>query len=422
MRELSVCAGSWTLDAATAVGQCSDEYETLALLTALHDHSLIVVDRGERPRYRMLETVRQYAHQQLGLSGDSGAAQTRHAEHFLKLAESVAPQLRGPQQPQAMAQIREERENFIAAIGWSADNESRTDPQWALRLFAATARFWLFHDVSLGMRLAAGALRRNGSDADTEARFRTLHALSGMNMHCGKAADAQSWGSEALTMAQRTRNGAWQMQALAAMGSAASIAGDDEAALRYDREALVLAEASNDALYIAKLANNIGELMRSRGDFKEAEKAYLRALEVERSDGDALSTLIVLHNLVRLMVAMGRNDAARAFAIESEALLRNLDAVVLKFELLKVSAGLATNLGEHARAARWWGASKTRYYDAGYSDPRIDEQQMTEQAAAARRALGNAAFDAAESAGQMLSVDDAMQELRHWLTRSDEES
>ena len=418
LRELAVFAGGWTLEAATAVAQCSDDYETLALLTALHDHSLIVVERADKPRYRMLETVRQYAHQQLDGSGEAGAAQTRHAEHFLAFAESVAPRLRGPQQPQAMAQIRQERENLVAAIGWCADNGSQTDPQWALRLFAATARFWLFHDVSLGMRLAADVLRRDGSNADTDARFRTLHALSGMHMHCGNAADAQRWSSEALAMAQRTSNVQWQTHALAAMGSASAVAGDEGNALRYDREALVLAEASGDTLYVAKLCNNIGEIERSRGDFDAAERAYRRSLEVERADGDALSALIVLHNLVRLMTAMGRNEAARSFAVESEARLRNLDEVVLKFELLKVSAGLAASLGEHTRAARWWGAGKTRYLEAGYSDPRIDEQQMAEQAASARRALGIAAFEAAESAGRALSVDDAMRELRQWFTPS----
>ncbi len=64
LRQLSVFAGGWTLQAAADVAQTADEYDALALLTALHDKSLLVVDRevaGGRPRYRMLETVRQYA-------------------------------------------------------------------------------------------------------------------------------------------------------------------------------------------------------------------------------------------------------------------------------------------------------------------------------------------------------------------------
>ena len=78
---MAVFAGGWTLAAATAVGKCADEYETLALLTALHGHSLLVVERGERPRYRMLETVRPYAQHQLDESGEADATRTRHAEY-----------------------------------------------------------------------------------------------------------------------------------------------------------------------------------------------------------------------------------------------------------------------------------------------------------------------------------------------------
>lgn len=421
LRQVAVFAGGWTLPAATALANCADEYETLALLTALHEHSLLVVERDEhggRPRYRILETVRQYAGQRLEQCGEADAARARHAEHFLALAEAVAPQLRGPRQPQAMAQLREERENLVAAIGWCVGEASPADPQWALRFVAATTRYWVFNELSLGCDLAAAALRHDTEGTDTAARFHTLHALAQMHMHAGDPPPALAYGREALALAQRRSNADWQMRALGALGSASSVAGDETAALSYHHEALALAETADDAVHVAMVSNNIGEIERGHGRWDSAEHAYRRALHLLRIEGDALVLLIVLHNLVRLMVAAGRHDEARAFAHEAETRVRGLAESVLKLELLKVSAGIAAGLGEHALAARWWGAASARFAEAGYSDPRIDVLQMTEQQAAARRALGDAAFDAAEAAGRALALDDTMHELRQWLAAS----
>ena len=117
--------------------QAADEYEALAVLTALHDKSLLTVERGaaadgqSRPRYRMLETVRQYAQQRLEDSGEADAARTRHAEYFLALAEVAAPHLRGPEQSLWMARLREEHENLVAAMTWCAQEQAPMDPRAA---------------------------------------------------------------------------------------------------------------------------------------------------------------------------------------------------------------------------------------------------------------------------------------------------
>ena len=427
LRSSATFAGGWTLEAATAVAQAADEYETLALLTALHDKSLLAVERGAsrdrgnggsaKPRYRMLETVRQYAQQRLDESGDAEAVRTRHVEHFLALAESAAPHLRGREQPLWMARLREEQENLVAAMAWSDQVDSAVDPQWGLRLAAATSRYWLFNEIDLGCRLAAAALQRDPDGADSAARFHTLLGVAAMNMHRGDAQVSLAHARSALTMARRDASAEWQMKALAAVGSALNTLGETEAALRHDQEALELAEASGNAEYVATLSNNIAETERGRGKLESAERRYRKALSLGRAQGNFLLTAIVLHNLVRLLVAAGRHEDARAYAVESEQLLRSIGEKVLKFELLKVVAGLAVARSEHALAARFWGAGQPRFTDAGYRDPRIDEAQMAQQMAQARRALGDSAFEAAEAAGRTLDLDAAMLELRLWLSQ-----
>jgi predicted ATPase/DNA-binding winged helix-turn-helix (wHTH) protein len=415
LRRMSAFAGGWTLAAAADVAECSDEYEALTLLTALHDHSLVVVERGDRPRYRMLETVRQYALQRLDESGDGDRARIRQAEHFLRLAESAAPHLRGLQQPQWMAQLRVEQENLVAAMSWCATADTPVDPRWALRFVAATGRYWIFNAIDVGCGLAQSALQRDREAADSAARFETLHALAAMHMHRGDAGVDLEYARMALAMAQRCNEIEWQIKALAAIGSALNTQGDVEGALRDQRKALQLAEASGNVVYVATLSNNLAETERGRGDLESAERSYLRALHLGRASGDLLLAAIVLHNLVRLYVAAQRPDDARRYALESEQLLRGIGEVVLKFELLKCGAALASSRGHHAMAVRWFSAAQPHFTDAGYGDPQVDSDLYRDLMETSARALGAAALAAAEAEACGLELDTAMRELKDWL-------
>jgi predicted ATPase/DNA-binding winged helix-turn-helix (wHTH) protein len=416
LRLAATFAGGWTLQAASAVAQTGDDYETLALLTTLHDKSLLVADpRGDEPRFHMLETVRDYAQRQLDAAGETVDARTRHAEHFLALAEASAPHLRGPEQPRWMARLRAEQENLLAALHWCSAPASPVDGQWALRLAASTARYWLFNEIDLGRRLLQAALERDRDAGDGEIRFDALHALAGMHMHRGDTAAALHYGRAALAMARRMGSAERQAKALTAIGSALHMQGANQTARQHEHEAMQLAEASGNVEYMATLSNNLAETERARGELALAEAGYLKALRLGRAQGNLLLAAIVLHNLVRLYVAAGRPADARASAAESEQLQRGLGEQVLKLELLKVCAGLAASLGEPALAARWWGAGQPRFLAAGYRDPQIDEAQMDDLLGRARRTLGDADYDAAETAGRTLDLGAAMDELRQWL-------
>src|SRR5207237_1345559 len=142
---LSVFAGGWTLEAAEAV--CGDEWkngrveesrapmasdpsalpvfhssipaaEVLDLLTALVDKSLVQVseDAESEARYRLLETVRQYALQRLEETGDHTAVERRHRDWFLELALAAAPELKGPDQQLWMERLEAEHDNLRAAL------------------------------------------------------------------------------------------------------------------------------------------------------------------------------------------------------------------------------------------------------------------------------------------------------------------
>jgi predicted ATPase/class 3 adenylate cyclase/DNA-binding CsgD family transcriptional regulator len=141
LRRLSVFAGGFTLDLGEAV--CADELlepvAILDLLTSLVDKSLVVAeDRGGAVRYRLLETVRQYALERLLDVGEAAGARDRHRDAMLELAEAIAPQLHTPRQRELLDVLDGEAANLTAAL----DHAVATDGERALRLSVALTFWW----------------------------------------------------------------------------------------------------------------------------------------------------------------------------------------------------------------------------------------------------------------------------------------
>ena len=134
---LSVFRGGWTIEAAEAV---CEEPDALDFLTRLRECSLIVTEERESAceiRFRMLETLREYAASQLTVE-DHAARERRYAAHFERLAEEAEPHLHGPEQTVWLERLECEQDNFRAVLAWTLDH----DPDAALRCAAALSPFW----------------------------------------------------------------------------------------------------------------------------------------------------------------------------------------------------------------------------------------------------------------------------------------
>ncbi|WP_036725164.1 AfsR/SARP family transcriptional regulator [Patulibacter minatonensis] len=161
-RRIAVFPAGVTPESAAAV--CADDDldgdAVLDLLAALVDRSLLVlVDRGV-PRYRMLETIREYGTGRLAARDELAATRTAHAAFFAALADEADPQLRGPEQLHWFRRLQAERDNLLAALRWLADDG---DARRALRLALALGWFWVL----------------SGSPNDAAAAIRLAHAVPG---------------------------------------------------------------------------------------------------------------------------------------------------------------------------------------------------------------------------------------------------
>ncbi|MEV4320551.1 BTAD domain-containing putative transcriptional regulator [Actinocrispum sp. NPDC049592] len=116
----------------------------LSLLTALVDKSLLQVVDGPSPRYRMLETIREFALARLADRGEVAAAKAAHMAYFLKLAEQAEPHIRGRDQLAWANVLTAERDNLVAALHFAAATE---DADTAIRIAAALCMFWTIRNT-----------------------------------------------------------------------------------------------------------------------------------------------------------------------------------------------------------------------------------------------------------------------------------
>ncbi|WP_082977126.1 LuxR C-terminal-related transcriptional regulator [Mycobacterium sp. 852002-50816_SCH5313054-b] len=244
---LAAFMGGFDLDAAQAVAAHGEveRFQVLDLLTLLVDKSLVAVDdSGARTRYRMLETVRQYAQEKLGESGEADAVRTRHRDYYAAQAALLdAPAVTDHERRIEQAEI--EIDNLRAAFGWSREN---SDIDLALALASSLQPLWM----SRG-RLREGLTWFDTALADIEqyypgvlaaVRARALADRAMLAIWAG-AADSPDQAQQALAIAREVDDSALLVRALTACGYITGLF-DTEAARAYVAEATGLARQLGD--------------------------------------------------------------------------------------------------------------------------------------------------------------------------------
>ncbi|MFG3338286.1 BTAD domain-containing putative transcriptional regulator [Glycomyces sp. NPDC048151] len=201
LRRLSVFTGGVSIEAAERV--CPDGEYALDLLTTLTEKSLLRTDGEGEPRYRMLNTIREYAAQRLAEDGDPVAARRDHLAYVTELAETADPHLRGPEQLVWLKALETEYDNIIAALrgaindGWAPE---------AMRLVAAISWFWFLSGhraEGTELAVAAGSLEGDVPD-DVRALSGTMIAMFLTSGYGGDQYQAQEWIQSANAAAERS--------------------------------------------------------------------------------------------------------------------------------------------------------------------------------------------------------------------------
>ena len=410
LRRLSVFMGGFPMEAAEEVcgGEGVDQADVLDLVTRLVDKSLVLYDEpGGRPRYRLLETVRQYSLGRLEATGETATVQRRHRDWFWRFAEGADRQLRGPEQEIWLERFEAEHDNLRGALEWSRRAQDAAEAE--LRLAGALYWFWFTRGHwAEGRRWLERALER-GDEASPRALPKVFHAATNFAWRRGDYDLARELGEKGLALSREledTENCAWLLHHL---GIVARRQGDYERARALAGEGLALSRELGDKHLIGVQLSQLGLVARYQGDFDRATSLNAESLALFREAGDKWSIAYALRNIGCVALHQGDCEQAEPSFCESLVLCGLVGDRWITEECLEGLAEVAALVGEHERAARLFGAAEVLREFLDFHPAAPDQALHDRCVASTRAAIGDAALTGAWAAGRAMTRHHAVE-------------
>jgi len=447
---LSVFAGGWTLEAASEVcsGESIAKEDVVYVLIGLVEQSLVVAD-DDGDRYRLLETVREYAREKLVTAGEANAMRERHRDSFVALALNAEAHLTGPEQATWLQRLENEHDNLRSALEHCVASGSA--PKAALRLCGALHWFWIMRgyraegrdwcvralDIEaidectsertaalqaagllayhLGDFPAAGAYHEDSLAiardlSDRTGIARATIALGNLRLRQGDVAAARTLCEEALAISRNLKDPWLTQQSLNGLGNVAGAMGEFPKTQSLFEESLAIARERADRVRIAILLNNLGYLAFQQGEYSTACARHEESLAIRRELKDPGGIAFSLSGLADVALQQGDYSAAGAYLSDALSIRRELGDKMGIAELLEKQAAVMSAVGRALRAAHIGGAAERLREEIG-SPLEPDERLRHERhMAAARAALGGeAAFNRAWNEGRAMSSEQAIE-------------
>ena len=402
LAELAVFAGGSTLEAAEAV--CGTD---LGGISSLVDQSLVrreEADGGE-PRYRMLETIREYGLERLHDRGDVERLSRRHAEHFRDVAERALVQLRtGQPSSEVYERLEAELDNFRAALGWAEP----AAPELMLELAGLLKLFWRVRGhLDEGRRWLESALA-GGAAAGTPGRARALEAAGALAQRRGDYASAKELWREGLETWRSLGDDEGVARALGDIASVLDLEGDAERAIPLYEESADLLRRLGLAYELGTVVSNLGVCLMSQGRLDEAASLYAEAVDLCRASGRDEQLVISLFNLGRVSLLQRREEAAGERFEEALEAARGLGYREMIAYALKGIGEVLAARGEAEPAARLLGASDRLFAELGAHMEATEQVTYDGTVEYLKRMLGAEAYVGAHVAGEALPLEEAL--------------
>ena len=447
-RRLAAFVGGCTMEAAAAV--CTSPELGIDLfdgIVSLADKSLLRRDDGDwdPPRFRMLETIREYGLERLEASTEAPRIRRRHAEHCLALAESAWPGLVGPDGSGWCERLESEHDNFRAALTWS--QEESGDAELGLRLAGAVAWFWYVRGhFTEGRRWLDQALTR-GRATTPSVQAKAFWGAGLLTRQQGDLALSEQLCEAALAIFQSLGDRPQTAVVQSFLAITVVLRGDYERATALFEQSLASARELDYRWCAAIPLQWRGALARARGDPARATALLEESLAIRRDVGETRGVAYCFRELGRVACDVGDYARAACLLEESLAKCRELGArydigqslyclglvahargddrrasawfeesLILRREIgdrpglaesLEACGAVACRSGLPEQAARLFGAAEILREVIGAPLLPADRAALEQNLATARRMLGTAAFAAAWAEGRTLSTDQA---------------
>jgi predicted ATPase/DNA-binding XRE family transcriptional regulator len=408
-RQLAVFVGGFTLAAAAAVSRDAghpalDPFEGIASLV---DKSVLRQEPGadDAPRFVMLETVREFALEQLAASGEESAVRSRHAAWCLALADAARGDLKYDQAEVAwLASLDAELDNVRAALAWF---DHTGDAISVLRLVSGIDGFWWtrpYHAEVLGWLQPA---LRATADVRSTVRATALLLAANLTSCLGDASAAMAYAEEGLALG-------WDLDDPFVLGRAhweygllCAVSDDTAGAATAYAAALPLLRAANAPFWIAHVLAELGDVLHRAGDVAAAVPLLDEAVEITRRSGSARGSIAGFGE--RAHAALTQDDPVLAAHLFAETIVIAQGNGVERILLGAVAgmAGVALALEQPERAVRLLGAVETAREMSGAG--RIGDVWHAERIlATAHTSLSEPAFAAAWEEGRTILLAEAV--------------
>jgi predicted ATPase/DNA-binding CsgD family transcriptional regulator len=408
-RRLAVFVGGFTLAAAevVAVGAGDLGLDPLEGVASLVDQSLVRPEDGPEGelRFGMLETIREFGLEQLAASGEEEAIRRAHADVALVLAQRA--DMWGAELDRLHLWLTADHDNLRAALTWHL---GRNDAVGLQRLAGALWEFWYMrgHYVEGRQWLETALALGWGSDARALAACYTgAGALAGLLGDLRASAENLEAGVRLYReVGDRRRLGI----ALSTYGNVVLWMGDLSQATELFEAELEEYRAIGDDIGVGVAFINLGRAATIRGDYDLAETFLEQARAMLAAGGTGWDLALALFNRGRLEHARGRTVDALSHYRDALARFAKLADRATSARCFEGVAGVAAACGRPELAARLLGAAEALRERLGRPVDAEDRPAYQEAVAAARAALGEAAFAAARAAGRVLPFEEAVAE------------
>jgi len=352
LRRLSVFAGGWTLEAAEEVcsGDNIEIYDVLDLLTQLVNKSLVVVmehSQGRETRYRMLETIRQYAREKLLEAGSSEIIRDKHLAYFVKLVEQAEPELYRSNQVFWFNKLDDELDNLRMAMEWAlvANVES------GLQIASIPWRFWNAHGYPGDLGEWFKQLLERYITTDI-LHARALAVYSIWHFQRGNFPETIRLAGQSLQMARRLSDRQTEAFSLNFLGAFNMLQGNVGEGMSLLEESLAIYRTLGDKIGQADTLRFLTVVNRGHPEYladfiKEAIRLY-------RELDDLSGITICLMSLARLTMWQGDFSAPAPMLDEAIMTSRQLGSQASEVEALLAYGTLAYWRGDYEGAMAFY--------------------------------------------------------------------
>lgn len=410
LSRLSVFQGSRTIEAIEAIC-CPDlPIDVVSGLEALLNKNLIGQVRGPEgePRFVLLETIHEYAGEQLDKLGTTDEIRARHADYFTTLAEGAETYTRaGANQMRWLRRLEADIDNLRAALDWSLGDGN--DIELGMRLVGALGYFWFRqgHNTE-GQQWTAKAL--DISD-DIPVLVRAVLYRTATLFYSHGATDLISYEDALTSLSLYTEleddyEIGWTLIHLGLIS--AEYLDDLDSAFTQTEEGLAMLRKVDDQPGVAQALNILGELARLQGDLERAEAAYEETLAIAREIGDSLREGLQILNLGFIAYRRGQFEHALNLLQQSTALALEIEHKSFIACSLSALAGPIGALGQSQRAVQLIGAGEAMNEFLGIGHQPTDAQELERIEAAIRQQMDEEAFQAAWAEGRALNYQEVI--------------